>query len=399
MPKTLNFDTPWDSDYWMESNGFFCGFNMPKALVSSKGANGEEVQHGLPEYNWRKSYLIDEYPACPPTWMKSEGKLTSYFVPIKEGDGMWLDFNKNTNHSHHIAVVISIQGVNALTGLACESPNLEQYIECCPKHNKKFGANRFCEECGFKWPKQNYLCTTATPSGYFWLDGFRAANGTVCQYILTEKTMRGVASNIIGSKRVYAIGISYFLSKDVKPFCNSFRGTQIVSSGVSNWSSNSFNNPCLVMGDWDHDFYNRLGVIDNNDDLLGENTTATPNLPPSINVNYSSSLGSSQVKSSTQFNEGLVKASSLGRSVTSVRTKNIEIGAGASIVQHVYDDPEPLDFWREQPEALLTINYVLEEEAGRIIAKGKISKTGDPKGFLKNVQTGNEVKTAKEGVC
>jgi len=419
MPKTLKFDTPWDSDYWMESNGFYCGFNMPKALASSKDNKGEELQHNLPEYNWRKSYLVDEYPACPTTWMKSEGKLASYFVPIKEGSGMWLDFNKNQNHTHHLAVVVSIQGVNAITGLACENPNLEQYIEYCPKHNKKFGPNRFCEECGFKWPKQNYLCTTSTPTGYLWLDGFRAANGAVCQYILTEKTMKGVASNIIGNKRVYAIGISFFLSKNVK---------QIPVRVNDYLDANSFNAPDLVMGDWNRCAYTvepvgdqLLGASIDMDIVINDNTN---NAPSASFISSSSSSSSSSPSKSTPMDfSNRVSGSSLGEdsievtqnqiksyakdpratcknisrrgaipNVTPVRTKNIEIGAGASIRQVVYDDPEPLDFWREQPEAILTINYCLEEEAGKIIAKGKISKAGDPKGFLKDVPTGNIVK-------
>ena len=37
------------------------------------------------------------------------------------------------------------------------------------------------------------------------------------QHILTAEKIRGVASNIIGKDRVYAIGLSFFTSKDKKP--------------------------------------------------------------------------------------------------------------------------------------------------------------------------------------
>ena len=168
-------------------------------------------------------YLVDKYPACPSDWMRSEGIIKSYFVPVVEGHGMWIDFNENDNNNHHVAIVISIQGINPITGLPCQDAQLEQYIEECPKHKIKFGPDRFCKKCDFKWPKQNYICTTGTPHGNFWLDGFKAANGIVRQYILTAEKMRGVASNIIGKDRVYAIGISFFLSKEKKtPLQNEF---------------------------------------------------------------------------------------------------------------------------------------------------------------------------------
>ena len=60
---------------------------MPDALVSQKEGE-EEFKHRLPPYSKRKAFLVDEYPACPSDWMRSEGKLTSYFVPVKEDKGM-----------------------------------------------------------------------------------------------------------------------------------------------------------------------------------------------------------------------------------------------------------------------------------------------------------------------
>lgn len=427
--KQNRFSTPWDDEYWMESNGFHCGFNMPKALVSVKASNGEDIPYDLPEYNWRKSYLVDEYPACPNSWMRSEGKLASYFVPIVEGDGMWLDFNKNAKHSHHVAVVVSIQGVNAITGMPCENPNLEQYIEFCPKHNVKFGANRYCEQCGFKWPKQNYISTTVTPDGNFWLDGFRAANGAVCQYILTEKTMQGVASNIIGSKRVYAIGISFFLSKDIKQrqYVNisddsyNFANFNSVPMGWENRSSDCFDETRSSKVQYSSD---NITVVHHAFSLTTDkdNSNVDDALVDGINCNLGSggmsaapvaaAAAPDQTKSFSstpmdfapmdfaryRISEAKVysKKGSVPDSITPVRTKNIEIGAGANIRQVVYDDTETLDFWRDQPESILTINYCLESEAIRILKQGRVSKEGDPRGFLKNVPTGNE--TVKEGV-
>ena len=399
--KNYNFNTPWDSDYWMESNGFFAGLNMPEALISQKG-NEEEVSQGLPPYKRRSSFLVDEYPACPKDWMPSEGRLASYFVPIQNDHGMWLDFNKNADKNHHVAIVVSIQGVNAITGLPCNDAQLEQYIDECPKHKKKFGPNRLCEEkgCGFKWPKQNYICTTTTPLGYLWLDGFRAANGAVQQYILTEKTMRGVASNIIGSKRVYAIGISFFLSKEPKPpmvyrpdhylsslSCNStsalnlFRG--LIGSNLDfDDGSEDENQNVVDLGDTGNSFRCIRNSFGDTENSFGNasNSNGTKGSSGGMRVNHS--VPRPQVNTP-------IKCSSTKNQFSEIRTKNMEIGAGASIQQQVYDDSEPLDYWRKEPEALLCINYCLEDETIKILKQGKVSKQGHPQGFLQEVPVGN----------
>jgi len=194
----------------MQNEKFTCTFNMPAALVG-------DATHNLPPGNVRKTFLVDEYPRCPANWMRSEGRVKSYFVPVQEGAGMWLDFNGNLGLDRHVAIVISIQGINPITGMPCEDPQLEQYIDTCPKHKIKFGPDRYCKKCDLKWPKQNYICSTGHPGGSFWIDGFKSAEGIVRQYILTAEKIRGVASNIIGKDRVYAIGLSFFTSKEKKP--------------------------------------------------------------------------------------------------------------------------------------------------------------------------------------
>jgi hypothetical protein len=37
---------------------------------------------------------VDCYPACPADWPRSTRSTSSWFVPIMEGRGMWLDFNR-----------------------------------------------------------------------------------------------------------------------------------------------------------------------------------------------------------------------------------------------------------------------------------------------------------------
>jgi len=155
---------------------------MPKAVQRQYLANGEEKAVGLPPYAARSAFPVDEYPAAPDSWMHGSASESSYFVPIVPEHGMWLDFNTNYVHTHHIAIVPSIQGINPITGLKSDPIRLEQYKNMCPKHQAEFRQDRYCNDCNFKWPAQNYLNTVSTPHGKLWLDGFRAEDGVVRQW-------------------------------------------------------------------------------------------------------------------------------------------------------------------------------------------------------------------------
>ena len=390
------YSTVWDHQYWMKANGMYCGLNTPDAL-KSKGEGEDESYQGLPPYAKRASYLVDKYPACPNNWLESAGTLSSYFVPVEEGKGMWLDFNKNNSNSHEVAIVVSIQGVNPLTGLPCEDQQLEQYIESCPKCKTAFKPERLCEACGFKYPKQNYICTTGTPNGQLWLDGFRAINGAVRQYLISAEKMRGVASNVLGNDRVFAIGVSFFLSKSKKerpqqfssrimagystPLTKLYTGEMKCSSGFfssssssSSGSSSSASSSSKALGG-----------------MGGETMDCC-----SVNVGASASSGTKGgggTKMSSRNRLGNKKRGGQSRSrainTSHVQTKSLEVAAGANIKQLVYDDPEQLDFWRETPEATICINYCLEEDATKIIEAGEVSLEGNPEGFLQSVPVGN----------
>jgi len=388
--KDYNFDGS-TKDYLMRCNGFSCGLNMPDALEGEK-------RFRLPPYAKRMPFLVDEYPACPKTWMRSEGKIKSYFVSVEEGKGMWLDFNNNEyGQGHHVAVVVSIQGINPITGLPCKDAQLEQYIEECPKHKKKFGPDRFCEKCGYKWPKQNYLCTTGTPSGSFWLlDGFKTAEGVVRQYILTQEKLKGVASNLIGNDRVFAIGVSFFLSKEKRP-----QQRTVIRSTINYTSPIVYGSPQLFspvptpdcpypicspdtsmgdisMGNWDQKPYHE-----------GSTCFLSTTDDDEASLSYSDS-GSTKICASSAAGGA---SGSLARNITSplrqVSTKKLEVGAGAEISQIVYNDPEKLEYWHNDPEAIICVNYCIEKDAIKIIEGGYKPIKSHPEGFLKNVPVGN----------
>lgn len=199
-------------------NGLHCQVNLPKARVSRFGADGQEIDQGLPEYARRKAFKVDDCERAPADWKRSDPalKAASYFTAVKPEHGLWLDFNQNNQHAYDVAAIVSIQGVNAVTGQPVTSLAMEQYNEVCPVHGSRFGAERLCQACGYEWPAQNYLASTG--AGYqFWLDGFRAKDGAVRQFVFTEDQSRGVAAAIIGAARSQAIGVAFYLSKAPKP--------------------------------------------------------------------------------------------------------------------------------------------------------------------------------------
>jgi hypothetical protein len=77
------------------------------------------------------------------------------------------------------------------------------------------------------------------------------------------------------------------------------------------------------------------------------------------------------------------------RSIKTVKVDKMEVSAGANIKQAVGDDPEPLDFWRKDPEAIICVNYASEEACEQIIKAGRTKKSGHKEGFLKEVPVGN----------
>ena len=397
-----------------------CIFNMPEK-IKSEFDNDEERAHFLPPFAPVDAYPVDEYEACPDNWMNGSDIASSYFVGVKEDHGMWLDFNECFYHTHDVAVVISIQGINPITGqkmVAEKALRLEQYHKNCPIHNTPYKQDRFCEECGFKWPGQNYLSTTGTPEMMMWLDGFRTPEGKVRQYIFTEDKMRGVASQMIGEERVFAIGIAYYLSKHKKPYMlkrpekieespnlyfsqpPAYCGTgqpmfffPMHTPGDGNIGKKKFGSKC------DSDMlYRAIGSTDVKDVLC---SNALDKI--SCNLDSSEPIASAQVQLQSMandpdltittnhaFDHGIVLGDSAQDITQSVQpvvpVKQLEIGAGALIQQRVYDDPKMMDYWESEPAGMIYINYCDEETKKKIIDGGR--RAGEKDGFMKDIKVG-----------
>ncbi len=190
-----------------------------------------------PLHQWPVYDAADYADACPTDWVDLGAPNRGVFFigvprPGEEERELWFDFRSMNHDTHHLAVLMSVQGLNAVSGLpvasgmVCggyEAPGesrLEQYLENCPVHGVPFQAKRMCPECGFRWPAQNYITNSAGPNSValFWRDGWRTAEGTISQFVIrpTEEGV-GVAQQILGSERSLAIDIAVFRSREPKP--------------------------------------------------------------------------------------------------------------------------------------------------------------------------------------
>lgn len=376
----------------MEANGLKCTLNLPPALRSQFDQADEEEDLGLPPYGERVSFLVDDFEGSPASWMRGSPREASYFVPVRAEHGLWLDFNANSRHLHQVAALVSIQGVNAVTGLPTEGAlRLEQYRERCPRHNEPFGEGRFCQGCGFKWPHQNYLASTGTPRGLFWLDGFRAKDGRVRQWVFTEEMARGVAAQVIGDKRVFALGIAFFLSREPKPLPPPpkplYRGGRLtlgggvphayglgstrgaMKGGLGDWSNTrgpEGDEACFAALD--------VGAVDALEEMDADTAPPTPQARR-VAVPAAASAAATPSRAA--------------RAVSQQPAKRLEVAAGARIDQEVYPDPQPLEFWQDQPAGIIYVNYVDEDTARAILQAGRIDRTARGDGFMASLTVGH----------
>ena len=194
--------------------------HMPKATRSRFDERGTELVQKIAPSALAETYDVSDFPNAPAHWARTDSTrgVVSHFTVVEPGHMAWLDLRQNESHSHHVAAVISDQGLNALSRQEVTRPvKLEQYVKVCPTHGTRFDRGRFCEACNYEWPAQNYVATTKITRGMFWNDGWRTQDGKTRERIFTEDVARGVAAARIHDERINAFGVALFLSKQPKP--------------------------------------------------------------------------------------------------------------------------------------------------------------------------------------
>jgi hypothetical protein len=389
--------------------------NLPAALAGGG-------LFGLPPYARVHGHRVDNYPACPEDWPRSTASMASYFIPIREGCGMWLDFNKCAAHPHHVAIVVSIQGVNPLTGRKADKLEMERYPDDPNVEAWLRG-------------RQNYLSSVATPEGLMWIDGFRAKDGTVRQYVFAKDESRGVAAQIIGVDRVFAIGVAFFLSKEPKPpppkveerttyggmAVQDYGGALQDFDGVKgllgplgpkgtpgDWSGGTVTIPNSSITWTTHMGVNtaqytltsgmtKLGNITNHAGSTKAAAYCANSIPkvdgeqafmflaPEAAMQISRCLGQdAAAPDGNLVRKGLISGQTAGE--VWAETDRIEIAAGAEIQQELYRDTVGAEFWQAACAGIVAVSYAPVALVRKILAAGEAE---EKEGFLEGLKVGN----------
>jgi len=406
----------------MEVNGLKCTLHMPKIKNKDEG--------GLPPFAPRPAFAVDEYKNSPTSWMHGSATESSYFVPVAPEHGLWLDFEDNRDNEYDISVVVSIQGVNPITGEKSDPIRLEQYKKMCPKHQKEFKQDRLCEDCKYKWHPQNYL--TSTADSPMWLDGWRTQDGEIRQWYFSEEECKSIAGQIIGDDRVYAIGVAFYKSKNKK--ANSYH-EYYGYGGAINLNSRAIGSSNITLTGGAGGFSSLIGAINvlggsvgggssgsnaggggsSGSNAGGDGSHCAGNVSLTKGADFTHQvLGRSNLSAVPDFcrsddsitiqcnavNDVIDSCSiDIGAITNSVycdttptsaifqpveiTQKKLEIAAGAKIEQEIAADPNDLDYWEEEAAGFIYINYCDLDTADKILAVGKHEELKE--GFLANL--------------
>lgn len=368
----------------MKCGQFSCALHMPKALPDSVKT------HALPPFAPVTAYKVDDYDRVPQNWLHSSKSEGSYFVGVKEGHGMWLNFNDNSLLKHDVAVVVSVQGINPITGQMTSGLKLERYDAKCPVHDEVLDHARCCPQCKFEWPRQNYISTKSTPSGCLWIDGFRAADGVVRQWLFAAADAGvGVAEQILGQNRVFSIGIGFFKSRQPKVTSTRFRGNNIPVQHVIAWEA-PLKGSMLTPGP-SYDSSSSAGMYGFCADTEPTKLSfgAMHRTSKMNNNSRSYSAGPMRVNIVSVSNETSMATSAAcfySAPATEVPAVNLDVAAGAKIDQVLHSDEDGLEAWEAEAAGTVYVHYTTEDIVRMITADGPRRELQE--GFMAKLRVG-----------
>lgn len=355
-----------------------------------------DYAHQLPPGRPIDVYPVDAFKHPMDHWIKGQGH---YVVPVDNNWGLWFDFTMN--ESLNTSVLLSVKGMNPVTGQRTNGFALERYENKCPVHHKNFKDGLFCEDCNYKWPKQNYI----TYPNRLWWDGFRSSDGKVRQFFFTEDMAKSIPELVIGKEdTVPAFGFAFYnpkVRREPPPNTSHPRGT----SGFSgSWGGTSI----LLASNSSSAKYGGQSAggvcFDGATSYFSNNVVGSKITPTSFNFTSNNSGGllaehtkscdysCDEIKTSDSMKS--VKAPEmLQRSVRSVKrsrksTAEVGVGAGAEITQDLVGDPLKLEDWQDKPASVMRLYFVFVEQFEDIKAKGMKDLTGEKEGFLAGLPIG-----------
>ncbi|MBI2482572.1 hypothetical protein HYV74_00145 [Candidatus Uhrbacteria bacterium] len=328
----------------IEMDGFRAQVMLAPRL---SGEQTHQLPPGTPAPAWR----VDDFEACPAGWGRGRER---FFVPIPmgpdgKGPGMWYDWRGSDTSQYDVAVMPSTTGMNPITGMKTDMLRLERYDEKCPEHGVPFQTERFCPECKFRWPAQNYVA----PPNTLWWDGFRVigqgGKGDVRQFWFTDEVLRrdvGVA--VLGGARVPAFGFAFFQAKEPRP--------------TESWREHIPRG--MMLGGGYPEYQATLGG-----GLKSFGTTRGGGRLESYGVGDGGAMSHTLSAGTPAIRRAAVE-------------RDVGVAAGSRIDQNLMPDPKPLSAWREEPSAVITVQFVPEDVARQILQGPRRDTIGDREGAL-----------------
>lgn len=377
-----------------------------KTVMEYKGFKAEimeaerlkgEREHELPPGSSLPIYSVYEFKKHPDNWMEEDG---CFVVPVKPNKGIWFDWRDNDGLN--TAIIPTVKGCNPITGLKTEGFALERYKKKCPKHETEFKADRYCEECGYKWPVQNYI---SSPN-VLWIDGFREKDGITRQFFITEDMMRDIAGHKIGKENtVPAFGFAFYQTKVNKnitwtysptmqwfPPAHHFgctcSGCYIPSIYNSGWGSGNIGQSNIFLTNTSTQLFSSMK--DNSGSRSNYSSDEIKILSKSEHFNKMKSLksnGEMQLDSLNMTSE-LKSNDDILRSIKPLVKKEVAVGAGAKIKQSLLPDIYDITDWTEEPSSIMRIYFIFEEELNHWKSFGMKDLEGKKDGMLNGLPVG-----------
>jgi len=368
----------------LEHNGF-------KAKVIEAERLKGDIEHELPPgIRELPVYSVSEFKKHPDNWIDGDD---CFVIPVKPNKGLWFDWRDNSGLN--TAILPTVKGCNPITGMKTEGYGLERYENKCPTHGTEFKHDNYCDDCGYKWPSQNYI---TTPNVAWW-DGFRENDGSVRQFFFTEDMMRDIASHKIGKKNtVPAFGFAFYETKVEKSLTVTNTNLPFISHHVPyNNLNHGFGCNCsgcyypiitfgagTVKGNnlKDMSFTCFASSEPNEVTLDGIDIESIGEIESSPRVNYSGEINMVSPKGLKS------KGPVVFRSLRKEPVKEVAVGAGAKIKQSLQPDTYKLDEWKDEPSSVMKIYFVFETELDHWKSFGMNDIEGKVNGMLDDLLVG-----------
>ena len=357
----------------MEHAGFKAQLMMAERLSDS------DRSYGLPPGDPIPVFPIATLPGAPKEWVREAG---TYVCPVDVEKGLWFDWTHNDQLN--TAVIPSVKGMNPITGQKIENLRLEQYADKCPVHDKPFAHGRLCEECGYEWPPQNYVCAPNT----LWWDGWRQSDGTVRQFFFTDEEKRDIASLIIGKENtVPAFGFAFYRPKNPRSYPR-----QVMRGSGFGGQSLMGSKTCNAISVYSQKISDKSWQPQESSGSPSYDKTAGM-ASGGVQCNLGAGLNDQNQDTLDHYGDDVVGESLFALDElpepTPRKTKDVAVGAGAKIDQVLEDDSLGLDGWQEKETAAIRLYFCFEKQFAQIVKKGGVKElASNPAGYLDKLPIG-----------